>query len=143
MELSIHQVSTKKAQAVKRRSSVLPAPPHGPFSATSQSARGRSNEQDRPRTPFTGCSLKRVFPHHELINRNESFCNCIQLTNGPSVIVYKNLTFSICQKNELCVWRDRKTGVLPVQALPNPAGPPQSEPDTQETDTSPLAIFLK
>lgn len=36
-------------------------------------------------------------------------------TNGSSGIVYKNLTFSICQKSELCVWRDRQTGVCPSQ----------------------------
>lgn len=127
----------KKTQAVKRKCSVLPDPPRGQFGATSQSARGPSDHQERPRTPFTSCSLKRgfYFPHHKLINWNV-FSQTVLLESytktWPSAYARK--------VNYVVGGTDKQVSVLP--SAPKPAGPPQSEPDTQETDTSLLLVFL-
>lgn len=111
MERSIHQVSTKKDSSSKKKMQCPARPSTWAF---------RCNKPVGPRTIQS--SGKAQDSLHKLLSK-EGFLfpppqtnqlKCV-FTNCSFGIVYKKLTFSICQESELCGWRDRQTGVCPSQ----------------------------
>lgn len=97
---SFHKKKKKaKEEKNKKKSNILPGPPHGPSMQQAPRLPGHSDRQERSKAPFPGCFLERVLL---LFSPGINQGKCV-FTSGPSVILYKNPTFDICQRNELFV----------------------------------------